>query len=170
MSEGGSWEVAKSRKKKQGDRREAKYQPPSASATLADDKTAFRTTVIAWINDNKKTITDKLPKDCDVEKTVCFMFYKTSAGEVGHSHDFSGWPSEMKAALKTIREEHKISADKATVCAEEHLIKEDPTTTFLFSIAYSKDHGFKKACSAGCSTLLEKRGIEDLGGQFKSKK
>lgn len=89
----------------------------------------------SWIKDR---LANKGPN-----KTICLFIFAGPAGDLDFKIGKSGTPEGIKANLSAVRKVCDIDADKKSVCAEEHIIAEEPTDTlglYLFSIAATYQH------------------------------
>jgi hypothetical protein len=147
-------------------KRESKFKATATVEDKAKSKGAYKLTALekagaeweAWIRGEVTAMTSQ-------EGTVCLMFYPTSSGELLYDDDKSGFPQEIKSNLKALRKVSGVDANKASVCAEEHILVRGDGNKYLFSIAFDRN-GVKPACR-GCRALLQHYAIKDLGVERK---
>lgn len=84
------------------------------------------------------------------QMTVCFM-WKSSTD---YRYAISGGGGKS------------LTPGKEKVCAEDVLLNENGKDGWKYSLSYDNVNGWKKACSNGCSKLLENLKIEDLKNSF----
>ncbi len=155
------WTVVKKRSKANAEKREARYVSSSTVEGKARAKGANKLKAMeiadaeweAWIKD---TVTG-MKAD---RATVCLMFYIGGGGDLKYHSDASGYPSEIKAKLKSLRQVSGVKADKASVCAEEQLLVDHDGNDYILSIAFDR-YGKKTACQ-GCRVLLKHYEIKDM--------
>ncbi|MFA8387714.1 MAG: hypothetical protein ACEPO2_19005 [Pelagibaca sp.] len=162
MCDSDDWTVQKSKSAKKKDR----YKVPETSGS-SEHKTLqekFLQTAISQAESVYKTRRGALQEG----KVGCAMFYLVNDQELTFLYDTSHSDRGKRANLRALRDVSKVARDKLTVCAEEHIIAENPDKVFLFSLAFRHDRVIppcsnrKGAGKGGCSLLLASRNILDL--------
>lgn len=155
------WTVVKKRGQASAEKREARYVSSStvegkARAKGANKLKAMQIADTAW----DEWIKDQVTGMKSDEATVCLMFYVGGGGDLKYHWGASGYPTEIKAKLKALRTVSGVKADKASVCAEEHLLVGHDGNQYILSIAFDR-YGKKTACQ-GCRVLLKHYEIKDM--------
>lgn len=155
------WTTYKTPRKLKTERREAAYASTStvegkARAKGANKLKAMQLADAEW----ERWIKDKVTGMKSDEATVCLMFYVGGGGELKYDWDTSGYPTEMKTKLKALRKVSGVALDKASVCAEEHLLANHDGNQYILSIAF--DRWGKKTACMGCKLLLKQYEIKDM--------
>lgn len=156
----GEWSTQGSKRGKQ----QQAFVPQATNADLKDsDKNAFRDKARVLARSVFDAWRSRSGEADNLEKTMCLMFYKDSAGQLKYVQHTSGFPENMKGKLTALRKTAGV-VHKDTVCAEERLLCTLPHTvpkeSLLFSAAYDQ-MGAKQAC-CNCALCLNLYGIEDL--------
>ena len=156
-----AWTVVKKPNQVKAEKREARFASTSTVEGKAREKGANKLRAMemadaAW----KEWVQEKVASMKSDEGTVCLMFYIGGGGQLRYDSDASGYPSEIKARVKTLRQLSQVDADKASVCAEEHLLANNDGNKYILSIAFDRN-GKKVACS-GCRLLLKHYEIKDM--------
>jgi len=112
-----------------------------------------------WVNSLRAKVQARESKT----RTICVMFYLAGPGRLGYVTSESGFPAEMKAKCKALRDAADANVKNVNYCAEEHVLAWNSgaeNDKYLFSIAFD-GRGEKPACKK-CRKILAMYQIEDL--------